>query len=363
MPEYYVGLMSGTSLDGVDAALADCSTPALRLVSSHHASFTPALRAELLALQFSGTDELHRAALAANALAAAYAQSVKDVLAVAGIAPAAVAAIGCHGQTVRHRPDAGYTTQLANPALLAELTGITIVADFRGRDIAASGQGAPLVPAFHCAVFRAAATHRVIVNIGGIANLTDLPPAGDVRGFDCGPGNILMDAWIERIQGLAFDRDGAWAASGKVLPALLGRLLAEPYFDRMPPKSTGRDLFNLAWLRSHLAGSEMSADVQATLLELTAFSIARAIGQFCPDAREVYLCGGGARNRRLAEGIANKLAKLPVAPTDKLGIAAEWVEALAFAWLAQQTLKGEPANLPAVTGARGRRILGAIYRA
>jgi anhydro-N-acetylmuramic acid kinase len=247
--------------------------------------------------------------------------------------------------------------------LLAELSGIAVICDFRSRDIAAGGEGAPLVPAFHRAVFARADRHRVIVNIGGIANLTDLPPAGAVTGFDCGPGNLLLDHWAQQHLGQPFDRDGAWARTGRQIPDLLARLLADEYFRRPPPKSTGRDAFDRDWLTQWLSGADAPADVQATLLALTAGCIAEAIEKFCTGAQEVYVCGGGARNVALCALLAQQLAPRGVAATDLLGVDAEHVEALAFAWLARQTLKSQPGNLPAVTGARGPRVLGAIYPA
>jgi len=362
MPGFYIGLMSGTSLDGVDAVLVDFAEAPLRLVGHCHQAFSPELRRELLALNQSGGDELRRAALAANELARTYCSAVHALLAAhPGIN--AVNAIGCHGQTVRHRPFDGYTVQLVNGALLAELTGTTVVCDFRSRDVAAGGQGAPLAPAYHAAVFAHPRIHRAIVNLGGIANLTDLPPGGMVTGFDCGPGNLLLDAWAQQHLKRPFDENGKWAQSGRAIPALLERLLGDEYFRRAPPKSAGRDNFNPGWLARHLGGGEAAADVQATLLALTAHTIAQAIANFCAGAREVYLCGGGARNRALVELLAQRLAPRMVAATDELGVAAEHVEALAFAWLACCALDAKPGNLPAVTGARGPRILGAIYGA
>ncbi len=272
-----------------------------------------------------------------------------------------IVAIGCHGQTIRHRPDAGYTIQLGNGALLTELTGITVVCDFRGRDIAAGGEGAPLVPAFHAAVFSHPSVHRVVVNIGGIANVSDLPPCADVRGFDTGPGNILMDAWIQRHLGRAFDEDGAWAQSGRPDDKLLSRLLAHEYFSRKPPKSTGRENFHLAWVEQYLTGREKAEDVQATLLALTAASIARSIRSYCSGTTQIYLCGGGAQNGALLSVLKGMFPEALVTRTDELGIGADWVEACAFAWLAHQALQRRPGNLPAVTGAKGLRILGAIY--
>lgn len=362
MPGLYIGLMSGTSMDGIDAVLVDTgSVP--RLLHHSHQPISPQLRTSLLALNEPGFDELHRAAQAANALALGYATVVRTLLTQVHTAVDQITAIGCHGQTVRHRPESGYTIQLVNGALLAELTGIRVVCDFRSRDIAAGGEGAPLVPAFHRAVFAHPQRSRAVVNIGGIANITSLPSRGDVIGFDCGPGNVLMDGWIMAHQGVTYDAGGAWAAQGAVLPELLERLLAHEFFERRPPKSTGRDLFNLKNLDAALAGNERPADVQATLCELTATAIARALTAHCADALEVYLCGGGARNDGLRARLAALLPGRRVAVTDELGIAAESVEAAAFAWLAQRTLAGEPGNLPQVTGARGPCVLGAIYPA
>ena len=361
MPELYAGLMSGTSLDGVDGVLVDLAPARPHPLTHCHHPFPPGLREQLLALTAAGSNELERAARAANALTQICAASVKALLAQARVER--IRAIGCHGQTVRHHPHEGYSLQLINGALLAELTATDVVCDFRSRDIAAGGEGAPLVPAFHQAVFSQSGSGRVIANIGGIANLTVLPSAGDVRGFDCGPGNLLLDAWTQRHHGQPFDRDGAWAASGRVIPALLERLRSDAFFARTPPKSSGRELFNLAWLEAQLAASDRAADVQATLLALTADTIADAITRYCAGAQEVYLCGGGARNAALVRALAERLAPRKVALTDALGIDAEHVEATAFAWLAGRTLAALPGNLPAVTGARGPRILGAVYRA
>lgn len=363
-PSLVIGLMSGTSLDGVDAALVEFSANS-PLVPTTLATFWlpyPAdIRRQALQLQEVQPDEIRSAALLANALAHCYAEAVREVLAVAGVEASRVAAIGCHGQTIRHQPAAGYTIQLNNPALLAELAGIPVVADFRSRDIAAGGQGAPLVPAFHAAVFGDPHLHRVVLNLGGIANLTNLDPQQAVRGFDCGPGNLLMDSWIERHLGRRFDEAGNWASRGRVLPELLQRLLADAFFDAAPPKSCGRDEFNSGWLESRLGGRERPEDVQATLLELTAVSAATAINRWCGSPQELYVCGGGARNTALMARLQQHLQDCRVASTDFLGQPADWVEAVAFAWLAWRSLRGEPGNLAEVTGARGPRVLGAIY--
>lgn len=363
MARLYIGLMSGTSLDGIDAVLAVPRGKRFDVKASLHRAFSPRLRRRLLALQAAGRDEIRRAALTANELTRLYAAVVRSLLARARVRASTVAAVGCHGQTVRHQPGAGYTLQLVNGALLAELTGIDVVCDFRSRDIAAGGEGAPLAPAFHSAVFGARDRNRAVVNIGGIANVTNLPARGRATGFDSGPGNCLMDAWISARRRLPYDRGGAWAVQGRVVPRLLQRLLADPYFRRSPPKSTGRETFNLAWLRRRLTRNERAQNVQATLLELTALTIARGVRKYAPDARQVLVCGGGARNRTLVARLATLLPGRRVIVSDRAGIAAEHVEALAFAWLARECLRRKPGNLPSVTGARGPRILGAIYPA
>lgn len=363
MPDTYIGLMSGTSLDGIDAVIARFDDGKPSLLHHHYQPLPPALRDELLALNAPGHDELHRAAVCANRLAHAYADAIGALLAQSGLAARDIAAAGCHGQTVRHRPDAGYTAQLVNAALLAELTGITVICDFRSRDIAAGGQGAPLVPAFHGHAFGSPAEHRAIVNIGGIANITHLPSGQVARGFDCGPGNALMDEWISAHCGVPYDKDGAWAASGKVLLELLHQLFSEKFFHAPPPKSTGRDLFNANWVRRALSGTENAADVQATLLALTVEGIATGMENFCAQTQALYVCGGGAQNRALMSHLARRLPQLRVARTDDIGVDADRVEALAFAWLARQMMRREPGNVPAVTGARGPRLLGAIYPA
>ena len=358
-PELYVGLMSGTSLDGVDAVLVDFSTDTLHLLAKHYLPFDNALREQLLSLHHPSHDELHQTQIIGNQLAKLYAEAVTALAANT----TSVKAIGCHGQTIRHCPEHGYTLQIGNAALLAELTGITVVNDFRSRDIAAGGQGAPLLPAFHDKLLRHEEVHRVIVNIGGISNLTNLPPHAATTGFDCGPGNLLLDAWCKQHLGKPFDENGAWAASGKVLTGVLTEMLNEPFFALPPPKSTGRDLFNMSWLNKLLTGDEVAVDVQATLLELTAQSITQAALQHCIGATEIYLCGGGAHNQTLCNRLNNLLPTSKIQTTDALGINGDYLEAMAFAWLAQQTLRGDSANLPQVTGAKNACILGAIYPA
>ncbi len=366
---HYIGLMSGTSLDGVDAVLATIRPDGAMQVLDHaFAPFEPALRTELMALNSPGDNELHRAALAANGVARAYAELVRTLTRKHPDLP--IRALGAHGQTVRHRPGAfdgtGYTLQLLNASLLAELTGIGVVADLRSRDVAAGGQGAPLVPAFHQAVFGGRC--EAVLNIGGISNVSLLGGSGTQapRGFDCGPGNCLMDHWIHQHRGLAYDADGAWAAQGQVLPTLLAAMLAEPFFQLPPPRSTGRDLFNPAWLQQHLdrlARQARPEDVQATLLELSAHSMAQALLAHGGSAGRLAVCGGGALNRQLMQRLEAFLPGWAVHPSDDLGLPAMQVESAAFAWLAMRHCEGLAGNLPAVTGARGPRVLGAWHPA
>lgn len=370
-PLLYIGLMSGTSLDGVDGALASFATDGTaQTLATAYLPFPPELHDQLMALQKSGNDEIHREAQAANALARLYAQCVRRLLEESGKTAAEVHAIGAHGQTIRHRPELGYSRQANNPALLAELTGIDVIADFRSRDIAAGGQGAPLVPAFHRAVFGTDHT-RVVANIGGIGNISILPASVQqdvpVLGFDTGPGNVLLDGWIARHQGKRYDENGQWGASGKPLPNLLEALRADGYFTLPPPKSTGRDLFHMAWLDTKLAGfaTARPEDIQSTLTALTATTLADAIASHAPQADAVYVCGGGAYNQHLMQLLRQALAERDVSArldtTAALGIPPNHVEALAFAWLAHRFSQREAGNLAAVTGAAGPRLLGALY--
>lgn len=371
--ELFIGLMSGTSLDGVDGVLADFSDGRIAVQAYATAEFPVSLRAELMALNTPGDNELHRAALAGNELATAYAGVVHQLLADSGATAGAIVAIGAHGQTVRHRPlefdDVGYTLQINNPSLLAELTGIDVVSDFRSRDLAAGGQGAPLVPAFHRALFARADETVAVLNIGGISNLsllpaTNAPEGAIVRGFDCGPGNALMDHWCQTHLGQPFDRGGQWAASGQVLPELLAQLRAEPYFTQSPPKSTGRDLFNPTWLATCLGTTTMApADVQATLAELTASTCATDVASHGKDSKLLIVCGGGALNDHLLERLRALLPGVQVVASAEQGLPPQQVEAAAFAWLARCTVRREAGNLASVTGARGARVLGAIYPA
>lgn len=371
MSELFVGLMSGTSLDGVDGVLADLSNSPPRILAHASAPLSAALIQQLLALNTPGPNELHRAALAANALVRVYAQVVCELLEQSGIKRAQVSAIGAHGQTVRHQPQAvdgiGYSLQLNNPALLAELTGIDVVADFRSRDVAAGGQGAPLVPGFHQCVFGRPGETVAVLNIGGISNLTVLGPqlADAVLGFDCGPGNALIDAWCQQHQGTAFDADGAWAATGKIEADLLATLLREPYFEQPAPKSTGRDLFNPSWLAARLEKSPplTPADVQATLTELTASVCAASVKRYALASKSLIVCGGGVYNSHLMRRLQAQLPTLQVSSSQAHGLPPLQVEAAAFAWLARKTVLRQTASLPKVTGAQGARVLGAIYPA
>jgi anhydro-N-acetylmuramic acid kinase len=364
-PHLYAGLMSGTSLDGVDAVLVEAS-PGGRLLAHRHQPFPEPLRRELLALNTpGGVDELARATEAARDLADVYAEVLKAVLVAADVRAAEVRAAGAHGQTVRHRPERGYTVQLLNAARLAERSGVAVVADLRGRDIAAGGQGAPLVPAFHAALFARPGENTAVLNLGGIANLTLLGADGGVRGFDTGPASALMDHWVQRQLGQSYDDQGRWAAGGRIDAALLGLLRDEPFFARPPPKSTGRDLFEPGWLQARLDRCPGVApqDVMATLLALTASTVTDALVSAAPATTRLRVCGGGARNAALMGAIAKRLPGVDVKGTDADGVAPEHVEAWAFAWLAQCFVEARPGNLPSVTGAAGPRVLGALYPA
>lgn len=371
----YAGVMSGTSLDAADAVLArfdgTSQNTRVEILATATLPFTETLRSHLLQLHVTGHNELHHAALLSQQLADLYAEVLLQLCAKAGLAPSTVCAAGVHGQTVRHQPGFGYTLQLNQPARIAERTGINVVADFRSRDIAAGGQGAPLVPAFHAGVFSQYAPCAVL-NLGGIANLTILPENADISGFDTGPGNMLMDAWIRKKLNQPFDRDGTWAASGKLNQDLLDALLSEPYFMQRPPKSTGRDQFHLAWLEQHLSTHAAwqtlpPEDVQATLLALTAHSVCQALQRAQENdgtvVKTMVVCGGGAYNQALWQCLNTLAPAVRWLRSDHCGIAPEWVEATAFAWLTRQFMLGLPGNLPAVTGARGARILGALYPA
>jgi anhydro-N-acetylmuramic acid kinase len=369
MKELFIGLMSGTSMDAIDAVLADFSQGA-RLLGTHSIPLPENLRARLIALAQSGPDEIERLGRTDVELGRLFAATAKGVLASSEHHAAEIRAIGSHGQTIRHRPQGEwpFTLQITDPNTIAEETGIAVVADFRRRDLAAGGQGAPLVPAFHASVFGHEHYHRIILNLGGIANITVLPASRPEQtyGFDTGPANTLMDAWSQHCRQISYDAGGEWAASGDVHQDLLEKLLAHAYFGLPAPKSTGREDFNLSWLQDRLAAlNEKVAeeDVQATLLELTARSVADAINATGLGTGEVLLCGGGTFNTALWHRLQDLLPDWQLHSTADFGLAPGWVEATAFAWLARQTLLGLPGNLPAVTGAKGPRILGGIYPA
>ncbi len=364
--DLFIGLMSGTSMDAVDAVLADFSTGVKQL--AHHSLTVPdSLREALLRLAANQSPHpLQCLGELDRLLADLFSQCTLELLDKTGIRASEVTAIGSHGQTLYHHPEGPtpFTLQIGDGNRIAQLTDITTVADFRRRDMAVGGQGAPLVPAFHQAVFSNTETNRIILNVGGMANITTLP-VGDrqqVGGFDTGPGNVLMDGWIQRQSGQAYDRDGALARSGKVIDSLLGQLLADPFFHRAPPKSTGREHFNLAWLERFIQPQHRPEDVQASLCELTACSISDAVNQFSGvRSGELIVCGGGAHNRFLLERLAVHLPGFAVNSSKAYDIEPQQVEALAFAWLARQTLLGRPGNVPSVTGASKAVVLGAIY--
>lgn len=360
----YIGVMSGTSLDGLDIALIE-QDPTIKLIATCYIPMPETLRAELLSLCASGPDEIARSAIAQQHWVKLASEGIHDLLQKQQLHAEDIRAIGSHGQTVRHEPSRGFTVQIGNSALLTELTGITVVSDFRSRDVAAGGQGAPLVPAFHEALFQQRTGNRAVLNVGGFSNLSLIETGKPVAGFDCGPGNVLLDAWIQIQRGDNFDYNGQWAASGKLVPGFLKTLLSDPFFATHGPKSTGREVFNLEWLQQHLAQHPSMApeDVQATLLELTALTIVESLQTAQGDTQELLVCGGGAHNLTLMNRLAALLPRTRVDTTAAYGIDPDWVEAMAFAWLAHCCLEGIAANRPSVTGARGLRILGAIYPA
>lgn len=362
-PAYYVGLISGTSIDGVDAGLVRVDGDGIHLETALGLPYPDDLARELRALCQPGDNEIERLGPVDNGVAATFADAVAELLAQSGHRATDIRAIGSHGQTLRHRPEgtSPFTLQVGNPSAIAERTGITTVADFRRRDMAAGGQGAPLASAFHAAVFSDPSEARAVVNIGGIANVTLLVPGEPVRGFDTGPGNTLMDAWIREHRGEGFDADGSWAATGFVDPVLLDALLADPYFSLTGPRSTGPETFNLGWVNNHLLTDPAPEAVQRTLLELSALTIVRGLAG--TGVARVVVCGGGVHNALLMAQLARLLAPVPVVPSATLGIDPDWVEAATFAWLAHRTLEGLPGNAPSVTGASGERILGAVYAA
>lgn len=364
--DLYIGLMSGTSMDGIDAALVDFGHASPKLVGHCYLPWPPELRDALKLLAQPGENEIERLGIADIAVANRFADAVSCLLQQTGTPQ--VRAIGSHGQTIRHRPDAKhpFTLQIGDPNQLAERTGFTVVADFRRRDMAAGGEGAPLAPAFHAAYLRSTGEFRVVLNLGGIANITLLPPDQEAKvvGFDTGPANTLMDAWIHEVHQRPFDAHGAWAAEGQVMDTLLERLLADNYFQRPPPKSTGPELFNLDWLKQHLPTGDnyRPEDIQASLCALSSHSIIQAIQRYAPDCERVICCGGGTKNLTLMKQLQQGLG-VPVETSAEHGIDPEQIEAMAFAWLARQTLQGQPGNLPEVTGAHHPVVLGGIYPA
>jgi anhydro-N-acetylmuramic acid kinase len=367
MPELYIGLMSGTSIDGIDAALVDFSANTPKLISTHCHPWPGTIHQALLDSRKLPDTDLHTLAQLDLDTGKIFAQAVNELLERAAIDKSQVIAIGSHGQTIRHRPDADepFSLQIGNAEVIAHNTGIDVVHDFRSADIKAGGQGAPLAPAFHAAVFQSDTEHRTVINIGGIANLT-LLPAGlseKITGFDSGPGNNLMDAWMKKINGHSYDRNGQWASSGKINQTLLNELMDDHYFKLAPPKSTGFEYFNLNWLESYQVSGLRSDDVQATLCELTACSIAQAVKNHAPETQKILICGGGAHNEHLMKRLQINLPDYPISSTDTFGVHPDWVEAMAFAWLAKQTIHGLPGNLPAVTGARQAVVLGQVTRA
>lgn len=356
----YIGIMSGTSMDGVDVAIVDFSKQPLKLIATHNEALPNHLRQKLMALCTPSDNEINTLGQADNELGRLFAKAVQNALAKTALKPSDIKAIGSHGQTIRHMPNAEFpfTLQIADPNIIAEITGITTVADFRRRDMAASGQGAPLVPAFHHVFFRKTDQHKIVLNIGGISNITVLN-SKPIVGFDTGPGNTLLDAWCLKHLNQNYDRDGAWAASGKVLPKLLEKLLADPYFKKPSPKSTGREYFNLAWLAKFL-NDEKPEDIQATLLALTVQSVANEIKEY-PECQELIVCGGGAHNTYLMQELKKACANIQAVSSENLGVNPSWIEAIAFAWLAKQSLEKKPGNIASVTGAKREVILGGIY--
>lgn len=366
MSQLYIGLMSGTSADAVDLVIVDFKDSKIEFIGSHSLSLSSDIRRQIHALSTPNHNEIDRLGELDQQLGKLLAESINQLLYKYQIEPQQITAVGSHGQTIRHRPPGTlqhpFTLQIGDPNLIAELTGITTVADFRRRDMAAGGQGAPLVPAFHQAVFHSQVIDRVVVNIGGMANITWLPSSGETLGFDTGPGNVLIDAWALQHLGKAYDANGDWAASGIVDSDLLQKLLAHTFFNQPAPKSTGREAFNVEWLTPQLAEKTLSpADVQATLLALTAHSIANDIKKLTSTDCEVFVCGGGAYNLKLMDELSRLLPQAKVASTAVLGIAPEWIEAMAFAWLARQTMMRKSGNLSAVTGAKHEVILGGVY--
>lgn len=365
-PELYIGLMSGTSMDGIDAVLVDFSSTQAKLVTSHSHSWPTALQQALIDARGIPDNQLDTLSSLDMQTAEVFAEACFKLLDNTNYQSKDILAIGNHGQTIRHRPDIEkpFSLQIGNTDKLAALTDIDVISDFRNPDIQAGGQGAPLAPAFHLAAFYNAQVNRVVVNIGGISNITILAKDSNqpVTGFDCGPGNTLMDAWISQHNRQHCDKDGALASSGKTDVRLLATLLLDDYFKLPPPKSTGFEYFNLEWLNRYIDSEMAVADVQSTLCDLTATSIIRAINQYAPDTEEIYICGGGVHNQELMRQL-QAITKCPVQTTEALGVHPDWVEAMAFAWLAYRYNHQLSGNLPSVTGARSAVILGSLTRA
>ncbi len=364
MSDIFVGLMSGTSMDGIDAAVVEFGDASLSIISAREYPYPAAVRQHLLdAIAIPLDQEIDGVAALHRRTGECFRDAALALLEAADVDPSAVTAIGSHGQTLRHQPNAAapFSLQIADPQLIADGTRIQTVADFRRADIAAGGQGAPLAPVFHEWLFRAPGKTRCVLNIGGVANLTVLEDGQDTIGFDTGPGNSLLDAWIRKCRGEAFDQDGRWAKEGSVDNDLLERFLSEPYFAYAPPKSTGFEHFNLQWIEAHDTSSVKPEDVQATLCELSAITIADAVIDFAPQTAELLVCGGGAHNPALMKRLESRLPDVEVAPTSVAGLDPDWVEAVAFAWLAMRHLQGQTGNLPSVTGANEAVLLGTLH--
>ena len=356
-----IGTMSGTSLDGIDIALTKIHKNKISVLDFLHINYSTKLKENILKLHFPEENELEKSLLLSNELAILTGKGINRLLLKNSLSAKHIKGVGYHGQTIRHRPDKGYSNQIGNADLLSEITNLTVVSNFRNRDIAAKGQGAPLVPAFHKDLFFSKTKNRVILNIGGISNITYLPTNGPIIGFDCGPGNILLDHWIKINHNLDFDKKGNWAKKGQVIDGLLKYYLKDKFFNKLPPKSTGRDLFNLDWIKKGIKKTYSKEDIQRTLIELTAISITDAIKKNCSEANEIYICGGGAKNDFLVKILKNK-TNLIIRGTSDLNLPEQQVESVAFAWLANQTLDKNFNNSPDVTGAKGFRILGSIHQ-
>ena len=356
-----IGIMSGTSLDGIDIALTKIHKNKISVLDFLHVNYPSRLKENILKLHFPEKNELEKSFLLSNELAILTGKGINRLLLKNNLSAKHIKGVGYHGQTIRHRPDKGYSSQIGNADLLSEITNLTVVSNFRNRDIAAKGQGAPLVPAFHKALFFSKLKNRVILNIGGISNITYLPKNGPIIGFDCGPGNILMDHWIKLNRNLNFDKNGNWAKKGQVIDDLLKYFLKDKFFNKLPPKSSGRDLFNLDWIKKGIKKNYSPEDIQRTLIELTATSIIDAIKKNCSGTNEIYLCGGGAKNVYLIEILKTK-TNLSIKTTGDLNLPEQQVESVAFAWLANQTLDKKFNNSPDVTGAKGFRVLGSIHQ-